>query len=174
MRATWAPRGKIPVIRHRFNWKRASIAAAICYRPDASTARLAFGVHAGAYNDDALIAFITQLRRHLRGDKATLIWDGLPSHRSNKMKHFLTAQRHWLVVEALPAYAPDLNPVEALWGNLKGTELANLSTDTLTETIDATTAGFARIRRRPTLLFAFLRHRGLSLRPTVTKLCEPL
>jgi len=22
----------------------------------------------------------------------------------------------------LPAYAPDLNPVEALWGNLKGTE----------------------------------------------------
>ena len=163
MRATWAPRGRTPVIRHRFNWKRASIAAAICYRPDASAARLAFAVHAGAYNDDALITFIAQLRRHLRPDKATLLWDGLPSHRSRKMKHFLRTQRHWLVVEALPAYAPDLNPVEALWGNLKGTELANLTTETLDETIDATTAGFARVRHRPRLLFAFLHHSGLSL-----------
>ena len=163
MRPTRAPRGPPPGIRHTLKWKRPSNPAAICYRPDASAARLAFAVRAGAYNDDALIAFIAQLRRHLHGDKATLVWDGLPSHRSNKMKHFLVTQRHWLVVEALPAYAPDLNPVEALWGNLKGTELANLTTDTLDETIDATTTGFARVRRRPRLLFAFLRHSGLSL-----------
>jgi transposase len=163
VRATWAPRGRTPVICHRFNWKRASIAAAICYRPDASSARLAFGVHAGAYNDDALIAFLTQLRRHLRGDKATLCWDGLPSHRSRKMRAFLARQRHWLVVEALPAYAPDLNPVEGLWGNLKGRELANFTTDTLDETINAVTGGITRIRRRPNLLFALLDHTGLFL-----------
>jgi transposase len=32
-----------------------------------------------------------------------------------------------LVVERLPAYAPELNPVEKLWANLKGAELANLA-----------------------------------------------
>jgi transposase len=38
----------------------------------------------------------------------------------------LNTQRHWLVVERLPAYAPELNPVEGLWSWLKGSQLANL------------------------------------------------
>jgi hypothetical protein len=44
---------------------------------------------------------------------------------------WLRRQRHWLVVEPLPGYAPDLNPVEALWSNLIGVELVNLAGDTL-------------------------------------------
>jgi hypothetical protein len=32
----------------------------------------------------------------------------------------------WLQIERLPGYAPELNPVEPLWGDLKGGELANL------------------------------------------------
>jgi hypothetical protein len=34
------------------------------------------------------------------------------------------SQRHWLV-EPLPGYAPERHPVEALWANLQGFELAN-------------------------------------------------
>ena len=49
------------------------------------------------------------------------------------MKAYVASQRRWLVVERLPAYAPDLNPVELLWGNLKGTELANFCPATLDE-----------------------------------------
>ena len=75
--------------------------------------------------------FLAELHRHLDGDKVTLIWDGLPSHRSRAMQAFIKSQRRWLVVERLPAYAPDLNPVEQVWGNLKGTELANLCPDTI-------------------------------------------
>jgi len=47
------------------------------------------------------------------------------------MKAYLGSQRRWLVVERLPAYAPELNPVEKLWANLKGAELANLCAETL-------------------------------------------
>jgi transposase len=53
--------------------------------------------------------------------------------------------QHWLVVEPLPGYAPDLNPVEALWSNLKGVELANLAGDTLAEVIAAAERGIQRI-----------------------------
>lgn len=88
--------------------------AVLAYAPDGSGAKVMFSARPGAYNDTSLITCIRQLRRQFNGDKATLIWDGLPSHRSRRMQAFLDTQRSWLVVERLPAYAPDLNPVEAL------------------------------------------------------------
>jgi len=151
------------VLAHRFNWKRASMAAALAYRPDGSAARLVFQIRPGAYNDAALIEFLTQLRRQLKGEPVILLWDGLPSHRSRAMAAFIASQRSWLTVERLPAYAPELNPVEALWGNLKGQELANRPCDTLDEVVEATRAGVVRIRRRRSLAFAFLRQTGLRL-----------
>ncbi len=39
------------------------------------------------------------------------------------MRQYLGEQRHWLEMERLPAYTPELNPVEGLWGNLKGRDL---------------------------------------------------
>ena len=92
-----------------------------------------------------------------------MIWDGLPSHRSRRMQAWIRRQRRWLVVERLPGYAPDLNPVEGLWGNLKGTELANLCADSIDEPAHAARAGIDRVRADHDLAFAFLRHCGLSL-----------
>jgi transposase len=77
--------------------------------------------------------------RFLGGEKATLLWDGLP------------------------AYAPELNPVEGLWSSLKGVELANLATPTLAEVIDQAHKGIERVRRTPHLAYSFLRHAGLSV-----------
>jgi transposase len=104
-----------------------------------------------------------QLRRFLHGQKVTLLWDGLPSHRSRVMQAFIASQRGWLVAERLPGYAPELNPVEYLWANLKGVELANFAADTLEDLTRTARRGSTRIRRRPRLLFAFLDHAGLSL-----------
>jgi transposase len=135
----------------------------LAYAPDGSEAKVMFSARPGAYNDTSLITFIRQLRRQFNGDKVTLIWDGLPSHRSRRMHAFLDTQHSWLVVERLPAYAPDLNPIEGLWGNLKGTELANLCVDTISETEYHARRGVRRIRKERDLAFAFLRHTGLSL-----------
>jgi transposase len=74
------------------------------------------------------------------------------------MGAWLAGQRHWLVVEPLPGYAHDLNPVEGVWANLKGVELANLYRDTITEVTDAARQRIGRVRRESTLLFSFLRH----------------
>jgi transposase len=62
------------------------------------------------------------------------------------MRAWLGQRRSWLVVEPLPAYAPDLNPVEPLWSNLKGVELANLAGDTLEDVVAAAERGIQRIR----------------------------
>jgi DDE superfamily endonuclease len=112
-RRTWAPRGVTPVIRHRFKWKRASMAAAICYGSRGGGASLAFHHQLGAYDTQTLIGALGELRGALGGQKATLLWDGLPAHRSLAMAAWLGRQRSWLVVERLPAYAHELNPVGA-------------------------------------------------------------
>jgi transposase len=106
---------------------------------------------------------LSQLRRFLGGQKATLLWDGLPSHWSRPMRAFIASQRGWLVVERLPAYAPELNPVEGVWSNLKGQEFANYAADTLDDLTRTARRGITRVRRRPRLLFAFLDRTGLSL-----------
>jgi hypothetical protein len=150
-------------LTHPFNWKKASMAAAICYGVRGSGAQVCFHVRAGNYDTNSLIGVLEELRRFLAGEKATLLWDGLPSHRSAAMRSWLNNQRSWLVVERLPAYAPELNPVEGLWSSLKAVELANLTSPTLAQVIDQAHQGVERVRRTPQLAYSFLRHTGLSV-----------
>jgi transposase len=162
VRATWAPRGCTPVLRHRFGWKRLSLAGALAYEPDGSAAHLVFELRPGAYNDETLIEFLTFLNEREQR-RVLLIWDGLPSHRSRRMSEWIASQRHWLSVERLPGYAPDVNPIEQAWGSLKSKELANLCSDTIDEVADSAEEGLDRIGSDAALCFAFLRHSGLRL-----------
>jgi transposase len=162
VRATWAPRGRTPVLRHPFNWKRLSLAGALVYEPDGSDAHLFFELRPGAYNDEALIEFLSELNA-VEQRPVLLIWDGLPSHRSRRMSDWVAGQRHWLSVERLPGYAPDLNPIESAWGNLKSAELANLCSATISDVADIAEHGLDRIGTDAALCFAFLRHSGLRL-----------
>jgi transposase len=162
VRATWAPRGQTPVLRHRFNYKRLSLAGALAYEPDGSDAHLFLGLRPGAYNDETLIEFLSDLRDEEQRD-VLLIWDGLPAHRSHRMSDWTASQRQWLGVEQLPGYAHDLNPIERVWGNLKSTELANLCCETIGEVAETADHGLDRIGRNATLCFAFLHNSGLRL-----------
>jgi transposase len=139
------------------------MAAALCYGVRGGGAQLCFHITPGNYDTKSLIEVLAELRRFLGGEKATLLWDGLPAHRSRTMRAWLNTQRHWLVVERLPAYAPELNPTEGLWSSLKAVELANLTSSTLVEVINQAHKGIERVRRTPHLAYSFLRRTGLSV-----------
>jgi transposase len=163
VRATWAPRGHTPVLTHRFNWKRLSLAGALAYEPDGSNAHLVFQLRPGAYNDETLIEVLSELNQLEQQRPVVLIWDGLPAHHSGRMLDWLASQCDWLRVEPLPGYAHDLNPIEHVWGNLKSKELANLCSNTIDEVADIAEDGLDRIGTDAPLCFAFLRHCGLRL-----------
>jgi transposase len=163
VRRTWSVRGHTPVLRHRMAWKRASMAAALGYHPDASKARLCFHLQLDSYDTDSLIGVLEQLKGFYTGQRVVLIWDGLSAHWSHKMRAHLDAQRDWLTVERLPAYAPELNPVQYLWANLKGQELANCTADTVAEVADHAQHGIQRVCTSDSLVVGFLAHTGLSL-----------
>src|SRR5712691_1509207 len=110
---TWAPRGETPVLIHvGASWKRLSVAGALAFRWDGRRARFFFHTQPGTYTDVALLAFLRNLKRHFRRQRVMLIWDGLAAHKSRAMLAYLARQRTWLTVERLPAYAPELSPVE--------------------------------------------------------------
>jgi transposase len=116
-----------------------------------------------SYDTDSLIGVLEQLAAFYTGHRVVLLWDGLSAHWSHKMRAHLDAQHDWLTVERLPAYAPELNPVEYLWANLKGRELANFGGDTVAEVADHAQHGIQRVCDSDSLVVGFLAHTGLSL-----------
>ncbi len=84
-----------------------------------------------------------------------VIWDGLPAHRSRLVQQWVAGQRARLELERLPAYAPELNPVEYLWGYWKQHELPNFCPKNFAELSDHARRALRRMRRRSTLVRSF-------------------
>ena len=91
--------------------------------------RLFLRTIAGGLNADETIRFLKDLKRHLKGRKLLLIWDGLPAHRATCVQKWLTTNSSWLRTERIPAYAPEVNPIEYCWGAMKKKHLGNLRAD---------------------------------------------
>jgi transposase len=162
IRRTWAPRGQTPVLIHSFNWKKLLVCATLGFRWDGRRHELWFRTAPGDCNRHRVLAVLKALARDLHGRRVILIWDQLPAHKSVLVRDYLHAQRRWLRIEWLPGYAPELNPAEPLWGNIKGRELANRCSEDLAGAASALRRGMCRVRRSRTLAWAFLKHTGLS------------
>jgi transposase len=87
-----------------------------------------------------------------------IIWDGAPIHRSHRIQEFLAhgaAQR--LHLERLPGYAPELNPGEGLWQQLKGVELRNVCCFDISHLRVELRDAVKRVRQKPHLIKSFFR-----------------
>ncbi|HET7291478.1 MAG TPA: transposase [Vicinamibacteria bacterium] len=163
VRRTWAPRGQTPVLRPKTrSWRWMSAIGALAYRQQPRQARLLLLFQPGPVKTKGILRFLRHLRRHVHG-RVVLFWDGLQAHRAVEVKDWIQANRHWLSVERLPAYAPELNPVEGLWSWTKGTRLANVCADSLGPLVARVKKGASHLRRHPNTLFGFLAKADLSL-----------
>jgi DDE superfamily endonuclease len=112
------------------------------------------------------------LLRHL-GTPLLVIWVRSPIHRMGAVKEFITVagEKH-LVVERLPAYAPDRNPVEWLWERLKYVELQNLACMDLEELHIEFYMASARVCQRLALIHSFFEEAQLSLKNALGWQCD--
>jgi transposase len=145
---TWAPRGHPPILEFNFNWKRISAIAGVSF------CELWFALHEGTIRAPQVIEFIQQLQARI-GQKLLIIWDGLSAHGSRAVRAFLDSLAGAVRVERLPAYAPELNPVEFLWGHLKNHALANLTPDCLWKLSKAARDAMFKAQKRPSVIHAF-------------------
>jgi transposase len=144
---TWAPRGQTPLLQETFNWKSLSIIGGL------ALLRFYFQIHPGSIKGEQVVEFLRHLQRHLPG-KLLVLWDGAPIHRSALVRDYVAGTRDRIVVERLPAYAPELNPVEYMWGHLKNHQISNLLVTKAWELSFEATAALRRMRRRPSVITA--------------------
>jgi transposase len=162
VRRSWAPRGQTPVLIHRHRkWSQLSAIGALGYRSD-GRAKTFLWLHRGTVRSPEIVRFLKYLRRHVRRP-VILLWDGLHAHRSRETTDYIQSQTHWLSVQRLPAYAPELNPVEGMWAWFKGGVTANLCPDGLDSLKAEVQRGRRRLARRGDLPVAFLAKSGLFL-----------
>lgn len=109
-----------------------------------------------------LVAFVRGLHRQLRRP-LLLVLDRWSVHRA-AVRELARTRPAWLVAVAwLPAYAPDLNPVEQVWNHTKHGELANSLPQDLGGLSDEVGISLASKRWQPALLRSCFRYAKLKL-----------
>ena len=134
-RRTWAPRGQTPIQHAWDRHDRLSTIAAITLSPERQRLGLFFQIRAHNIRGPDMVGFLRALHRQL-GRPIILVWDRYSVHRS-AWRQLREASCKWLHVEWLPGYAPDLNPVEAIWSHTKYSDLANYVPADADELLDA-------------------------------------
>ncbi|MDH3772003.1 MAG: IS630 family transposase [Nitrospirota bacterium] len=146
---TWGVKGRTPVIERP--GQRQSISAA-----SAVNARGAFWscTYEGALNADLFVTLLRRMMRH-RKKPVHLVVDGLPAHKTKRVKDYVASTKGRLTLHFLPGYAPDLNPDELVWSHMKRTGVARTPLrrgEKLQEKVDAQ---LAAIKKLPKLVRSF-------------------
>lgn len=154
---TWAPRGETPVLQHHFSWKQLAAIGGVSWY------NIYFKLYAGTIKQEQVVDFLRHLLKLLKGN-VLVVWDGLRSHKGKLVKQFVKSKKGRLEIAFLPAYAPELNPVEYLWGYWKMRELPNFCAPNYQALSEVAITALKRIRRRrSTLVTAFWKQAELSL-----------
>jgi len=154
---TWAPRGKTPTLKRVGR-----------YRRELSTlAGLTLGGRIykrhfrHALGGEDVVTGLKHIRSKVKAKRLIVVLDRSRPHQSKCVARYVTAHPE-IMLEWLPAYAPELNPEEYCHGQVKQ-RLRNhvlLTVNALRHRIDAE---FQRLRKRPDLIQACFNLAGLSV-----------
>ena len=151
MRKTWSPVGQTPVVRHRYRHDRISAISGIALSPKRLHCTLYCLLFEDNIKGEEVAVFLRHLLRQIRGHLVVLL-DNAKIHRAGPVQALLTRTRRLHLVP-FPSYAPELNPDEGVWNQLKRT-LANGRHDTQAELMDVLADEICRLGGSQPLLRA--------------------
>ena len=158
---TYAPQARTPVIREKQTRDHLSVLGGMT--PAGKVYTLG---RQEALNGSHSVEFLLHLQR-VAGPRLLVVWDGSPIHRRAMVQEFVAGTRGKVRAEALPGYAPDLNPWdEGGWHHLKHVEMRNLVCLDLEQLHEQFHLALGRLRQKPHLVQAFFAQAGLVLEKT--------
>jgi transposase len=161
VRRTWAPRGQTPI---QYSWDRRdrlSAISAITVSPQCHRVGLYFDICDHNIVTDDFETFVETVLRRLRRP-IILVMDRWQVHRAGALR-LLRRFPTRVEIEWLPAYAPDLNPVEQIWNRTKYTDLSNYVPNDIVSLGREVARSIRHTRSQHVLLRSFFRHCGLGL-----------
>ena len=161
VRRTWAPRGQTPI---HYSWDRRdrlSAISAITVSPERRRLGLYFDILDHNIVTDDFEMFVETILRKLHRS-IILVMDRWQVHRAGALRLLRRFPKR-VEVEWLPAYAPDLDPVEQIWNRTKYTDLANYIPDDILSLGQEVAHSIRRTRSQQALLRSFFSHCGLGL-----------
>jgi transposase len=163
VRRTYAPCGKTPVLKLAEPHGRISVIGAITVSPVRRRARLAYHllVSNANFRGPSVVQFVRDLHERLAAPM-TVVWDRILIHSCDSVKQCLDSAPG-VATEYFPAYAPELNPVDQVWGHVKHNRLTNYTPPDLGVLRCAVTAELERLRQREDLLKSFIRFTKLPV-----------
>jgi transposase len=154
---TYAPRGRTPILDEWQTRDHLSVMGGVTTEGHVYSL-----VRPTSLNGLHTIEFLVHLGR-LGADRLLVVWDGSPIHRRAEVKAFLAEAGGAIHVEPLPPYAPDLNPVEWLWRQVKEVELRNLTCLDLDRLHLELHLALGRVRQKQAVVESFFEGAGLGL-----------
>jgi transposase len=158
---TYAPEAQTPVLREKQTRDHLSVMGGMTTQGKIYTLarqESLTGLHS--------VEFLLHLLR-VAGERLLVIWDGSPIHRRAAVKEFVSGTCGQVWLEALPGYAPDLNPWdEGGWHHLKNVEMRNLVCLDLEELHEEFHLAVGRLRQKPHLVRSFFAQAGLTIEKT--------
>ena len=161
VRRTWAPRGETPVLDCWDRHDRLSAISALTISPQRKRLGLYFDIVDHNIVTDDFVEFVAHLLSRL-GRSITLVLDRWQVHKSGVRR----LQRRFgrrVVVEWLPAYAPELNPDEQVWNHTKYADLANFIPDDVLHLGKSVATSLRETRTNQTLLKSFFKQSKLRI-----------
>lgn len=162
VRKTWSKRGETPILRHSYRRSKISVIAGICTNPHI----FAKQIRNRAVRTHDVVAFLKHLLRH-GPKKICLVWDNISTHKASAVRQLVEKNRKRIEMHFLPAYAPELNAEENVWGHMKWHTLVGASPKNTQELSLKIRHAIACIRKRPELIRSFFRGTPLDFCPFV-------
>lgn len=111
---SWAPVGQTPVVEATGSRFGLNMISAV-----GTQGELRFMLHEGSVTATVFRDFLKRLLVGAR-KPVFVIADGHPIHKARLVRQFVESTQGRLKLFLLPAYSPQLNPDEQVWGNVKG------------------------------------------------------
>lgn len=113
LQRTWGLKGQTPIVKT--SGQRQSINAISAL---SNKGGFWYHVYSGRFNADKFIDCLASFMKH-RKKPVFLIMDGHPVHKAKKVKTYIQSLGGKLSIYLLPPYAPDLNPDELVWHQMR-------------------------------------------------------
>jgi transposase len=154
---TWSPVGHTPVLSGPTRRDHLSVIRGLTL-----AGSLYIQVHRSSIDAQGAVRFVRHLLMHIP-ERILLLWDSAKIHKSAKLDELRKLDTiNRLTIEYFPSYAPEVDPQEYVWRQLKHVDLRNLTSHSLDELWGRLEVATKRLRGRVGLLKNLVGHAGLK------------